>query len=244
MRWRRVLPVIAALPALLVISACSSDGDGSDAKKAEPHATNSSASKSASESDAVAEAKRIGAADPQTLKEATLSGKNEGFNFKQVAKADTEAGRNMKADKAECQPIASLAGGYTHIEAVSVEHRSLEPAEATDATIGSMWLASHSEKNAERVMSDLRTSLKKCPGGFKTLGLVYRNVEQLKDPGLGDDAVSYRITSVVAEQSVPMTFTVVRKDGVIAAFYGVNMLTPKKSAIPEPVIKAQLKKLG
>jgi hypothetical protein len=86
---------------------------------------------------------------PQDLKEATISGKSKGFEFKQVAKADVDAGRDMKADKAECQPLASLAGGYTHIEAVSVEHRSLEPSEAKNATVGSMWLASHSEKNAK-----------------------------------------------------------------------------------------------
>ncbi|MFG2778410.1 hypothetical protein ACGFY7_11275 [Streptomyces prunicolor] len=239
MRLRRVLPVVAVLPALLVISACSSDSEGSDGKKGTPTAKTTSSA----EAKAASEAKRIGAMDPTDLKSATISGKSKGFEFKQVAKADVEAGRNLKADKAECQPLASLAGGYTDIEAVSVEHRSLEPSKATNATIGSMWLASHSEKNAKLVMSDLRTSLKKCPDGFKTLGLTYKSVKQLKDPDLGDDAVGYRITNVVAKQSVSMTYTVVRKGGVIAAFYGVNMLTPKDSAIPESVIEAQLAKL-
>ncbi|MGW3410562.1 hypothetical protein [Streptomyces sp. NPDC000888] len=240
MRLRRVLPVVAALPALLVISACSSDSGDSDTKKV----TATAKSTPSADAKAAAEAKRIGAMDPTALEKATISGKSTGFEFKQVAKADVEAGRDMGADKAECQPLASLAGGYTHIEAVSVEHRSLEPSEATNATIGSMWLASHSEKNAKLVMSDLRASLKKCPEGFKTLGLVYKSVQKLKDPDLGDDAVSYRITNVVAKQSVPMTYTVVRKGGVIAAFYGVNMLTPKDSAIPESVIEAQLEQLG
>jgi hypothetical protein len=238
MRLRRVLPVVTVLPALLVISACSGDS-GEDDKKAAPSAKVTSSA----EAKADAEAKRVGAMNPTDLKKATLSGTSKGFEFKQVAKADSEAGRDMKADKAECQPLASLAGGYTDIEAVSVEHRSLEPSEATDATIGSMWLASHSEKNAKLVMSHLRTSLKKCPDGFKTLGLTYKSVQQLKDPALGDDAVGYRIANVVAKQSVTMTYTVVRKDGVIAAFYGVNMLTPKNSAIPETTIKAQLEKL-
>ncbi|MFH8473389.1 hypothetical protein [Streptomyces sp. NPDC018000] len=191
-----------------------------------------------------AEAERIGAMAPQALEKATLSGKKNGFEAKKVAKVNVEAGRDMKADKAECQPLASLAGGFTHIAAVGVEHRTLEPTEAKNATVGSMWLASHSEKNAKKVMTDLRTAVKKCPDGFKTLGLSYRPVEQLKDPGLGDDAVGYRITSVVGKQKVPMTYTVVRKDGVIAAFYGVNMLTPKKAAIPEAVIEGQLKQLG
>jgi hypothetical protein len=229
------------LSALLVTSACTSDSDGSDDKKAK--ASPSASAASTEEQKKAAEAKRIGALDPQALEKATISGKNTGFEFKQVSKADAEAGRDMKADKPECQPIASLAGGYTHIEAVSVEHRSLEPTEASNATVGSMWLASHSEKNAKRVMSDLHTSLKKCDG-FKTLGLTYKDVEQLKDPSVGDEAVSYRITNVVGKQSVPMTYTVVREGGVIAAFYGVNMLTPKKSAIPEATVKAQLEQLG
>ncbi|MFD8572706.1 hypothetical protein [Streptomyces sp. NPDC059639] len=238
MRIRRALAVAAALPTLLVISACSSDTDKADQK---PSSTTSASTGEKKKAD---EAKRIGALPPQDLKKVTLSGKSTGFEFKKVSKADTAAGRDMKADKVECQPLASLAGGYTNIEAVSVEHRSLEPSEAKNATIGSMWLASHSEKNAKQVMTDLRTSLKKCPKGFKTLGLTYNGVKRLKDPSLGDEAVGYRITSVVGKQSVPMTYTVVRKDGVIAAFYGVNMLTPKKSAIPEATIEAQLARIG
>jgi hypothetical protein len=241
MNLRKALPVVAILPALLAISACSGDSDGSAAKKASPTAKSSPTS--AAEK-AEAEAKRIGAMNPQSLEKATISGKSTGFEFKKVSEADAAAGQDMEADKPECQPLASLAGGYTHIKAVSVEHRSLQPSKATNATIGSMWLASHSEKNAERVMSDLRTSLKKCAKGFKTLGLTYKNVKQLKDPSLGDDAVGYRITNVVAKQSVPMTYTIVRKGGVIAAFYGVNMLTPEKSAIPEAAIEAQLEKLA
>jgi hypothetical protein len=239
MRLRRILPVVAALPALLMASACSGDSEESEGKKAKP----TGKSTSSADAKAAAEAERIDAMPPQDLKEAVISGKSKGFEFKQVAKADVEAGRDMKADKRECQPIASLAGGYTHIKAVSTEHRSLEPSQATNATVGSMWLASHSEKNAERVMSELRTSLQKCAKGFKTLGLTYKNVKQLKDPSLGEDAVGYRITNVVAKQSVPMTYTIVRKGGVIAAFYGLNMLTPEKSAIPEAVIEAQLEKL-
>ncbi|MEU0025806.1 hypothetical protein [Streptomyces sp. NPDC006335] len=239
MNLRKALPVVAVLPALLVISACSGDSDDS-ADEASPSAESSPTS--AAEK-AAAEAKRIGAMDPQSLEKAAISGKSTGFEFKKVSEADAVAGQDMEADKPECQPLASLAGGYTHIKAVSVEHRSLQPSEATNATIGSMWLASHSEKNAERVMSDLRTSLKKCAKGFKTLGLTYKDVKHLKDPSLGDDAVSYRITNVVAKQSVPMTYTIVRKGGVIAAFYGVNMLTPEKSAIPEAAIEAQLEKL-
>ncbi|MEU1478513.1 hypothetical protein ACFYZ8_11095 [Streptomyces sp. NPDC001668] len=241
MRLRKALPVVAVLPALLVITACSGDSDDAADKKASSSAESSPTS--AAEK-AEAEAKRIGAMDPQSLEKATISGRSTGFEFKKVSEADTLAGQDMEADKSECQPLASLAGGYTHIKAVSVEHRSLQPSQATNATIGSMWLASHSEKNAERVMSDLRTSLKKCAKGFKTLGLTYKDVKRLKDPSLGDDAVGYRITNVVAKQTVPMTYTIVRKGGVIAAFYGVNMLTPEKSAIPEAAIEAQLEKLG
>ncbi|MFZ4177508.1 hypothetical protein ACOZE4_27800 [Streptomyces griseoincarnatus] len=236
---RRALSMVATLPVLLAISACSSNPDESSDKKTTP--TGKSAS--SAEAQTSAEAKRIGAMDPQALEKATISGKSKGFEFKQVAKAEVEAGRDMKADKVECQPIASLAGGYTHIEAVSTEHRSLEPSSAKNATVGSMWLASHSKKNAQRVMSELRTSLKKCPDGFNTLGLTYKSVERLKDPALGDDALSYRITSVVAKQSVPMTYTVVREGGVVVTFYGVNMLTPKDSAIPQSTIEEQLKQL-
>ncbi|MFE2560104.1 hypothetical protein ACFXGT_29620 [Streptomyces sp. NPDC059352] len=245
MKLRRALPIAAVIPALLAISACSGESSDSDGKKPKANASaKSTPSPADADAKAAAEAERIGAMAPQALAKATLSGTKNGFEAKKVAKAEVEAGRDMKADKAECQPLASLAGGFTHIPAVSVEHRSLEPTEAKNATIGSMWLASHSAKNAEKVMADLRTSVKECPGGFKTLGLTYKSVQSVKAPALGDESLGYRITSVVAEQSVTMTYTVVREDGVVAVFYGVNMLTPQKSAIPEAVVKTQLDQLG
>ncbi|MFJ5141591.1 hypothetical protein [Streptomyces sp. NPDC088707] len=243
MKLRRALPIAAVLPALLAISACSGESKDSGNGKPKTSAKSSPGSPSAEEK-ADAEARRMGAMAPQALEKATLSGTSNGFEIKKVAQADVEAGRDLKADKAECQPLASLAGGFTHLPAVSVEHRSLEPTEAKNATVGSMWLASHSPKNAQKVMTDLRTSVKECPGGFKTLGLTYRAVEPVKAPALGDEALGYRITNVIGKQSVTMTFTVVRKDGVVAVFYGVNMLTPKNSAMPEAIVRAQVEQLG
>lgn len=223
----------------MLASACSSGDETNTDKKP---ATTSKSTQHRDEK-AESEAKKIGALPPTELNKAVLSGTTNGFKLKQISEAEVKAGMNMKADKAACQPLASLAGGTTHIAPVSVVHRSLEPVEAKNATVGSMWLASHSEKNAERVMSDLRESLKKCKG-FKTLGLAYTSVRRLGDPKLGEEAVSYRITNVVSKQKVPMTFTVVRAKGVIAAFYGVNMLDTKKSAVPEKLIRSQLSRLG
>jgi hypothetical protein len=54
----------------------------------------------------------------------------------------------------------------------------------------------------------------------------------LKAPTLGNEAVGYRITRDIRKQKVPMTYTVVRSGGLIAAFYGVNVLDQKQAAIP------------
>ncbi|MFJ4910989.1 hypothetical protein [Streptomyces sp. NPDC088726] len=240
MRLRRILPAVAVLPALLVISACSSDADGSDAKKTTPSAK----SKQSAEEKEAAEAKRIGALDTKHLEKVTLTGTVKGINAKKVAKAEVEAGRGMKSDKKACQPLASLIGGFTHIPAVGETHRSLQPVEATNATVGSMWLASHSEKNATQVMKDLRAAITACPGGFKTLGLTYGKVEKLPATNLGDESVDYRITGDIGKQKVPMTYTVVRRDGVVAAFYGVNMLDAKKAAISKDFVQAQLDRIA
>ncbi|MEV7129762.1 hypothetical protein [Streptomyces sp. NPDC093260] len=229
-----------ALPLVALASACSTDKDDDAARKS-PAPTASPTSDS--EKKATVEAERIGAVPPAELRRAALNGKSNGFQWKEVPESEVKAGLGMKADPAECQPLASLAGGTTSIEPVSLVHRSLEPTEAKNATVGSMWLASHSKKNAERVMKDLHTALKKCPKGFKTLGLTYQSVKQLDEPDLGDEAVVYRLTNVVGKQSMPMTFTVVRKGGLIAAFYGVNMLDEKNSRIPQPVVEAQLEQL-
>ncbi|MEV4874849.1 hypothetical protein [Streptomyces cyaneofuscatus] len=243
MRLRRALPVVVVLPTLLAMAACSGEQADSAEKKPKVSAKSTPGSAGA-DAEAAAEAERIGALAPQALEKATLSGTKNGFEAKKVTEANVEAGRDMKADRAECQPLASLAGGFTHIPAVGVEHRALEPTEAKSATVGSMWLVSHSEQNAKRVLAELRTSLKECPSGFKTLGLTYKSVQPVKAPDLGDESVGYRITNVVGKQNATMTYTLVRKGGVVAVFYGVNMLTPKNSAIPEAVVRAQIEQLG
>ncbi|MFJ9434867.1 hypothetical protein ACIRQY_35240 [Streptomyces sp. NPDC101490] len=236
---KAALPIAAVIPALLVMSACS--GESSDSESKKPNVS-AKGQQSAEEKEA-AEAKRLGAFDGKALEKAAIIGKTDGFDAKKIAKAEVEAGRGMESDKKACQPLASLIGGFTHIPAVSTVHRSLQPGEASNATVGSMWLASHSEANATQVMRDLRTAVTECPKGFKTLGLTYGKVENLPAPKLGDEAVAYRITGDIGKQKVPMTYTVVRDGGVIAAFYGVNMLDAKKAAIPEAVVKAQLDRL-
>ncbi|MFB6838131.1 hypothetical protein [Streptomyces sp. NPDC056361] len=243
MRLHRALPIVAVLPALLLASACSGESkeSGDKNQKAGAKSTQSAAEKNS------AEAKRIGALDAATLETVALTGKAAGFDAKKVAKAEVEAGRDMQADKKACQPLASLIGGFTHLPSVGTSHRSLQPTDATNATVGSMWLASHSEADATRVMTDLRAAVTACPKGFKTLGLAYGKVENLPAPKLGDGAdetVAYRITGDIGKQKVPMTYTVVRSGGVVAAFYGVNMLDPDKAAIPAPLVDAQLKRIA
>ncbi|MCB8907255.1 MULTISPECIES: hypothetical protein [unclassified Streptomyces] len=238
MKLRRALPILAVLPALLAATACSGESKESPAEKPKASATQSADEKEA------AEAKRLGAFDGKALEKVAITGMTAGFDAKKIAKAEVEAGRGMQADQKACQPLASLIGGFTHLPAVSTVHRSLQPGEATNATVGSMWLASHSEADATRVMKELRTAVTDCPKGFKTLGLTYGRVESLPAPKLGDEAVGYRITGDIGKQKVPMTYTVVRSGGIVAAFYGVNMLDPKKAAIPEPVIKAQLERIA
>ncbi|GAA2999245.1 hypothetical protein [Streptomyces fulvorobeus] len=242
MKLRRALPIAAVIPALLAISACSGESADSDGKK--PSASAGANTKQSLEEKETAEAKLLGALDGKALEKAAITGKTAGFDAKKIAKAEVEAGRGMDADKKDCQPLASLIGGFTHLPAVSTVHRSLQPSKATNATVGSMWLASHSEDDATRAMKELRAAVTDCPKGFKTLGLTYGKVESLPAPKLGDEAVGYRITGDIGKQKVPMTYTVVRSGGIISAFYGVNMLDAKKAAIPEPVIKAQLKRLA
>ncbi|WP_030761711.1 hypothetical protein [Streptomyces griseus] len=239
MKLRKGLPLAAAIPVLFLATACSGEAADSGGKTPKP---SQKSAQSAQEKES-AEAKRLGALDTPALEKAVLTGTVAGMEAKKIAEAEVEAGRNMDADRKECQPLAGMIGGFTHITPVATAHRSLQSAKATEATVGSMWLASHSEPNAIRVMDELGASLTACPTGFKTLGLTYGKVEKLPAPKLGDQAVAYRITGDIGKQKVPMTYTVVRSGGVVAAFYGVNMLDPEDAAIPEAVVKAQLDRL-
>ncbi|MFF9148502.1 hypothetical protein ACF1BN_26975 [Streptomyces sp. NPDC014861] len=239
MRLRSALPLAALIPALFLATACS--GESPDPEHNKPKSTGTT-TRNAQEKEA-AEAKRLGTLDTPALEKAVLTGRTAGYDAKRIAQAEVEAGRDMEADQKKCQPLASLIGGFTHIAPVATAHRSLQASEAANATVGSMWLASHSDENSERVMRELRASVPACPKGFKTLGLTYGAVESLPAPKLGDEAVAYRITGDIGKQKMPMTYTVVRSGNIIAAFYGVNMLDADKAAIPEAVVKAQLDRL-
>ncbi|MER6099068.1 hypothetical protein ABT154_25110 [Streptomyces sp. NPDC001728] len=95
-------------------------------------------------------------------------------------------------------------------------------------------------------MTDLRAAITACPQGVKTLGLTYGKVENLPAPKLGagsNEAVADQITGDIGKQKVPMTYTVIRS-GVVAAFYGVNMLGPKQATIPALLVDAQLKRIA
>ncbi|MFD4374065.1 hypothetical protein [Streptomyces sp. NPDC058486] len=243
MRLRSALSIAAVIPALFLASACSGESGKSEEKPQKAaEKTAESAAESAADKEA-AEAKRLGTLDTPALEKAIVTGRAAGFDAKRIAKAEVEAGRDMEADRKKCQPLASLIGGFTHIAPVATAHRSLQAAEAANATVGSMWLASHSDENATRVMNELRDAVPACPKGFKTLGLTYGKVDPLPAPKLGDEAVAYRVTGDIGKQKVPMTYTVVRSGNVIAAFYGVNMLDAEKAAIPEAFVRAQLDRL-
>ncbi|MGW1812305.1 hypothetical protein ACWCQM_01815 [Streptomyces sp. NPDC002125] len=236
---RLALPAVV-LPFALILTACSSDSG-----TAEKENKNSNAAASDSKSPAADE--KSGEKNGFTVKELdkiALTGKVEGFTAKAIPQAEVAAGQGMKADKKECQPLTAAMGGQTLPASSVAVYRSLKPVEKTDATIGSMWLTALDEPDAKLVLKNLRKAVDDCPKGFETVGLKYTSVKSLKTAELGDESYAFQITGKIADQNMTTSYTVVREGAVVATFYGINMLTPKKSSIPEPVVTAQVKKIS
>ncbi|MFD0277440.1 hypothetical protein ACFVHB_26510 [Kitasatospora sp. NPDC127111] len=145
---------------------------------------------------------------------------------------------------ADCQPIENIRTGKVRPAPAAYGGVNLMPAKEADPAVGAgVFLGSFEGEGAHQVLSALKTALTTCThyeGGIPRPG----TVAALPAPALGDEAVSYTLTSGgKAEELV-----VVRQGGVVAVF-APSPLTPAAAAggapakTPPDVLTRQLEKL-
>ncbi|WP_189855422.1 hypothetical protein [Streptomyces poonensis] len=176
------------------------------------------------------------------LDEAALaSGDVPDYKVTKTSEADMPAG-SVPAEPAACQPIADMFFFTSTPGAESRTGRTLAAESGLDATVTSLALLAHERSDAEKVIADLRTASDKCTA-YKHTDYRYSGVEALPIPEYGDEAVSYRLKGTIEDTTLTMTFTIVRSDSTLAAFYAMKALGGDEVEVPAEVIKAQLAKL-
>ncbi|CAL9506367.1 hypothetical protein [Streptomyces sp. enrichment culture] len=144
-----------------------------------------------------------------------------------------------RADKGECLPIVRLALTDTPRPATARAVREFLGPDELNSTVGAFWVTAHQGNDARSALDDVRKALKECSGSFKVPGapMIYRNLEPVQAPDLGDESVGFRFTTSASNVSTPATYAVVRTDHILTTMMVIT------DTIPRPLLEAQLAKL-
>lgn len=237
MRIRRKRPVeTAAVLFITVLTAgCGSGGgDSSDVRASESVSASESASASVSTPASEAPADPLGAAQ---LKSAALSsGDVDGF---QIADFPAKPGGSGTARPADCQPLENMRTASPSPAPKAfvgrLAYADSGPAAGTATTVG---LMAYAQSDAEGILDDLRTALKKCTayeGGVPAR----TTARSATAPDAGDDAVAFQLQT---EGDSVDAFVVARTGATIVLFYAARG-TGSSAEVPDELVSAQIKKL-
>ncbi|MFI0777919.1 hypothetical protein [Streptomyces sp. NPDC021212] len=172
----------------------------------------------------------------------------KGYGIDKLTEREFNGGKDAKALRPECRPLAALMGtGVDPAPRASV-YRSYGAASGRDAGVsGVVRLSSYGPGDAERTVGDLRKAVSACGGGFAvTDGSGKRadvaKVTSLAAPAAGDEALAYTMVDGGKGKAV-IAFTVVRSGPRLTVAFGVNLTNPTRSAVPEAVVDRQVRKM-
>jgi hypothetical protein len=165
-----------------------------------------------------------------------------------------------QATPGTCQPLYAMSdgllGGREPFTGVAAEYVK---AEAEDQGLHDVLVNLRSyptAAEADRVVTDLRTSLTACPGEFgspRETHEKYGAVRQLPDPAAGDDALAYRVAKTLRgtdfdDPGNPSRglshIVVVRCGATVASFAEVMPADVGTPEVPAKVVTAQAAKLA
>jgi hypothetical protein len=252
----RTATAIVGVLSLALITGC---GGGSDDKGASGGSDTSSAS-------SAADAKALSAAELE--KRLLVAADVKGYKVASGDDTLPKSKNDVKADKAECAPLAyamsGLAPGDTDANASnSVTSRpdvaSKSPEDISEADIENAFkvemtfvgLSSYDGDGAEKAVKAVSDGIQACSGGF---GITAQGESQKitkvaagKTSGSGDESVAFSVDSDMdGEGTATFNTEVVRVGNTVATYYTVNfatLATGKAAAVPTAVVDAQAAKL-
>ncbi|MFH9729499.1 hypothetical protein [Streptomyces sp. NPDC017260] len=256
---RRTVLAASATALALLVTACggsSDDGDKAGVGKA---------AGGRSTPVAPAAAKAMTAAELEKAVLAQADVKNG--KVTEAAPSDDIPQDEVKAEKAECQPLVFAQTGVAAGEPAATVKRSWteeakKPAgdDVSEEALASAFdmdkllvsLASYEDGGAGTVLKDVNAAVSACAGGFAyTAAGVRTRIDKVvadKAPAGADDAVALTMT-VAGEggDKFPVKVTVTRKGATVASFTVINLAsaaTGEDFPFPTEISDAQLAKLG
>ncbi|MEU4173070.1 hypothetical protein AB0F46_40240 [Streptomyces sp. NPDC026665] len=149
---------------------------------------------------------------------------------------------SVPAKPATCQALADMFLLGTEPDATARVSRSVTSLKATDGTVLRVGLLAQKEADAKKVVADLRAQSGTCDS-YEHTDYHYTEVTPGKAPSLGDEAVSYSMTSDIEGTKIPVTYTIVRSGSTLAVFYAMSVLSEKAPDVPADVMEAQVTKI-
>ncbi|QKV93239.1 hypothetical protein HUT19_16955 [Streptomyces sp. NA02950] len=235
----RVAVAAAAMVAALgLVTGCGGDG-GSDSGDAKSKGGGGKDEQSAA-------ATSLSAA--QLERAAVTKADVKGFEIQKMSEKEFSDGGAAKAEKAECQPIASLMGSsFDPAPKASVYRTYAQAKGAKLGGSGMIRLSSYGDGDAERTVKDLRGAVSACGGGFAAKDGSGKKSDVARvtpsaDPKLGDESLSFSLVDAGKDKAV-VEFAVARTGSQLSVFFGVNLTDPTKSDVPAELVKAQVAKV-
>ncbi|MGY1454153.1 hypothetical protein [Streptomyces sp. SS8] len=243
-RGRAGLPA-AALALALAVTACG--GGSREAGEARPSPS------SAGEETGGSAARK--AAGRERLEAAALEagGTVASYSVSPVTQEPFWDLMEYRADRAECQPLVSLAAGAVDDDPVAEVHREVElddfgfdPDRGPTGRGVAVQLRSYGPGGAARVLSALRKAGTECAGGFTEERVLAeascRSVEPVEAPGAGDEAVAYRLRIEDVKDGGPVLteyLTVIRSGSTTLSFRLEALSPGDPGPVPGDLVRAQ-----
>ncbi|MEV6952786.1 hypothetical protein [Streptomyces sp. NPDC051183] len=240
---RRTVLTASAVSLALLATACGGS-DKADAKKddVKPSAAPSPSAPSAPAVKALTEAE---------LEKAVLAdGDVPKHKIRNPEAGDVSAAADVTSDKPECQPLA-LVGGLAPIGTVSAGVARLgasEPTIAGDPTssgIMALRLASYEGKGAADAFASLKKAGADCAGGFVVTEEGEKTTIKSVTPATatgGDEVAAWTLVIEEDGETMQSPIVAVRRGATLVTVQSVSFTG--KTAVPQDIVDAQLKKLG
>jgi hypothetical protein len=242
---RRTALAAAAASLVLLVTACG--GEGSDGGTNEKGNGKDSA------------AKALTAAELEKL--ALAEGDVKAHKVVKAGPQDDIAAKDVKTEKAECEPVArAVAGTPMGAPAATVKRRATAEPDvkeagkdgaiegAFDITTSLVALSSYEGEGAADAFAALKGAGTACAGGFTmTMAGTEQKIVKMTEAKVsgGDEAVAWTMTAEQDGEKLPFNVAVVRKGGTFVSFSSFNLMAPEgELPLPSAVIEAQVAKLG
>lgn len=232
----RVLVSIGVMAALAATAACGAQNTGADDKS-----DGNGSKKPAAEATPAAQEGLKPLTEAQLAKAVITKSDVKGYRVGDTP--DDEIPEvSVPAKPAACQALADMFLLGTEPDATARISRSLTSLKPTDGTVLRVGLLAHKEPDAKKVVADLRTQSGSCDS-YEHTDYQYTGVKPVKAPALGDEAVSYTMTSDIEGTKIPVTYTVVRSGSTLAVFSAMSALGGRAPEVPADVVEAQVAKI-